>query len=157
MAFIKEVIQTDEQKAFFESFGFRDYRGKKLEVGRWYVDKPNKLYFFAMGGGSFEIPYMYGLMTPQGLIVIERHTPNKFVKSEENENVFFVHWSVDKISYPPNMQYTCDKITALVTDAITCSEIADSTNAKKYIAVMDRMAIPQIYTEWEETHYAMNN
>lgn len=156
MAFIKEVIKTDEQKEFFESFGFRDYRGKKLDVGRWYADHTNKLYFFAMGGGSFEIPYMYGLMTPQGLIVIERHTPNKFVKSEENENVFFVHWNVDKISYPPNMQYTCDEITALVTEAIAGSEGEDSTEARKYIAVMDRMAIPQTYTEWEETHYAMN-
>ncbi len=153
MAFIKEVIKTDEQKKFFESFGFCDCQGEKLNVERWYVDNANKFYFFAMGGGSFEIPYTYGLMTPQGLIVIERHTPNKFVKSDEEENVFFVHWNIDKILYPPNMQYTCDEMVALVTEAITCSESEDGTKTKKYIAVIDSIAAPQIYTEWEEIHY----
>lgn len=157
MAFIKEVIKTDEQKKFFESFGFCDYQGKKLNVGKWYVDNTNKFYFFAMGGGSFEIPYTYGLMTPQGLIVIERDTPNKFVKSDEKENVFFVHWNIDKISYPPNMQYTFDEITTLVTEAITCFESEDGSETKKYIAVIDRIATPQIYTEWEEIHYDINN
>lgn len=154
MAFTKEVIKTDEQKKFFESFGFCDYRGEKLNVGRWYVDNTNKFYFVVMGGGSFEIPYTYGLMTPQGFIVIERHTPNKFVRSDEKENVFYVHWNIDKILYPPNMQYTCDEITTLVTEAIMCFESEDGSETKKYIAVIDSIATPQIYTEWEEIHYS---
>lgn len=45
------------------------------------------------------------------------------------------------------MQYTCDEITALVTEAIASSESEDSSEAKKYIAVIDSIAIPQIYTE----------
>ena len=157
MAFIKEVIKTDEQKKFFESFGFRDCQGEKLNVGRWYVDNTNKFYFVSIGGGSFVIPYTYGLMTPQGLIVIERHTPNKFIRSDKNENVFFVHWNIDRILYPPNMQYTCEEITALVTEAIACSESEDSSETKKYIAVIDSIATPQIFTEWEEKHYDINN
>lgn len=156
MAFIKEFIETDEQKEFFKSFGFCDYQGEELDIEVWYVDNANKLYFFPMGGGSFEIPYMYGLMMPQGLVIIERQTPNKFVKSDENENVF-VHWNVDKISYPSNMQYTGDEITALVTEAIASYESEDSTDTKKYIAVIDSIAAPQIYSEWEETYYAIDD
>lgn len=55
------------------------------------------------------------------------------------------------------MQYTCDEITALVTEAIVSSESEDSSGSKKYIAVIDSIATPQIYTKWEETHYDINN
>ena len=161
MAFINENIITDEQKEKFCSFNLY-FLGEPVKIpkcGRdWYRDAERDLYFMRMGGGSFEIPEIYYLITPQGLITIERYWPRKedaemLAKTPDEEKHRNTFWNIETIIHPRDMTYSAEYIKELVINAVEDYVRSASTDKKEYKAVIYRMAEPTIYNDWEEKNY----
>ncbi len=145
MAFVKEIIETEEDKDLYNSFGFRDYQGKSLKLTKWtewYIEKDKSLYLIGMGGGAFEIPVMYGLMTHQGIIVIQSHTSKLNI--------------IERIAYQKDINLTIDEIKKMVMDALEALG-NDKSHRKFKNADLSSMPMPVVMDSFEEEHYAINN
>lgn len=70
MAFSVEKIETPEQRAEFNSFGFMR-PGTKMpsEALTWIVDRFRGVFLVNLGGGSLERPYFFRLIAPNDIDV----------------------------------------------------------------------------------------
>jgi hypothetical protein len=117
MAFQAERISTPEQRAEFASFGFkRPGSHQPAEATRWIVDRDRGIFIASLGGGAFEQPNFFELVTHDGARVsIEAR-----MKAEGRvvENGLEVWWHVSAIEVPKNHPAATDDIRRWVVEAL---------------------------------------
>jgi hypothetical protein len=140
MAFVKELIDTEEKRAFYDSLKLHDCIGKVLESNDWYVDRENNHYIVGMGGGSFEIPLMYGIVVPHGLIVLQSDTDYRK--------------RLDRICYQNTVELTPEEIKSLVFNVIIYLNSNEGYTAFKNTE-KEQLPNPVLMDTFEEKHYGI--
>jgi hypothetical protein len=140
MAFVKELIDTEEKKAFYNSLNLHDCIGKVLESNDWYVDRVNNYYIVGMGGGSFEIPIMYGIVVPRGLIVLQSDIDYRK--------------RLERICYQNTVELTPEEIKALVFNVIIYLNANEGYTAFKNTEI-EQLPNPVLMNTFEEEYYSI--
>lgn len=136
MAFVREVISTEEGKAKFDALNLILPIGQEKEplkawvgLSRWVVDRDKKIIMIFLGGGHFEHPQYYVLILPEGRVEFEAYTKGKKVTPPEpnlhNNKSYVAMFEVDNIGIPPELQHRKKEILSMIEQTLAVNEGVD--------------------------------
>jgi hypothetical protein len=117
MVFQVEKISTPEQRAEFASFGFkRPGSNEPSDATRWIVDRSRGIFIASLGGGSFDQPNFFELVTRDGA----RASIEARMRAEGRvvENGLEIWWHVGAIGVPKDHAAAADSIRSWVVEAL---------------------------------------
>ena len=118
MAFAVETIETPERRAEFDAFKFTfPASGRPAESKRWVVDRDRNLFFAGLGGGAFEMPYFFRLVSKEGVIADCEGTYQVMGKDEVYPDGLNVVWSVSLIEIPKAQKDRVEEVLAWLREA----------------------------------------
>ena len=119
MGFVNEDINTPERIREFDALKLiSPVTGKPPERWRWTVDRERGCYLVSLGGGHHEIPYLFSLVVPGGVIRIEGERDAKGQPAKRNVEV---EWSITRLYIPRNLASRISELMSLVNEALTSS------------------------------------
>lgn len=137
MAFVKEVISTEEDKNLYDSMkivysGARDLNQTwvaRLGLTTWVIDRERGIYFFGMAGGLTEVPLVGHIVMPEGRIEFEafvggRKTPDLYAKSHPNKT-YISTIDVVYIAIEPQLRHRKTEILQLIKEVFTVDKGVD--------------------------------
>jgi hypothetical protein len=144
MSFVKEFIDTEEKKRFYDSLKLHDCIGDlkiaEVKYTYWFVDEEIGAYLYGMGGGSFEIPRMYGLYISNGIIVIQSFSDR--IKH------------IEKICFQKTIDLSPERIRFIVAKAL--SDMSCIYSYDVYLnSSIDKLPTPVLMDTFEEEHYSI--
>jgi hypothetical protein len=144
MAFVKELIDTEEKKEFYDSLKLHDCIGElkiaELKYTSLFIDEEIGAYFYGMGGGSFEIPRMYGIYISNSTIVIQSFSDR--IKH------------IDKICFQKTIDLAPERIRLIVAKAL--SDMSRINSYDVYLnSSIDQLPTPILMDDFEDKHYGI--
>lgn len=120
MAFVNENITSEEDKALFNSFGFKNPITREiLDPLDWTIDRERDIIFIYMGGQGFEggeIPIFFGLVVRKKTILIETFYKTK--GCQKDPNGLEIWWRITNIYIPKEISLERIKLIELLKEAL---------------------------------------
>lgn len=147
MAFVREVINTEEDKKIFDSFNLITPHSPegalpsraRIGLTRWVVDSENGIVMRPLGGGSFEEPNYYILILPEGRVVFEAYRKGKTVTPPEpnlhNNKSYVASFQVDSIGIPPQLQHRKKELLDMIKKTLAVDEGVDRADGALAVEV----------------------
>ena len=137
MAFVREVICTEEDKNLYDSMkvvwsGARDKnktRVAQLGLTTWVIDRERSIYMFKLAGGLAEVPLVGHIVMPEGRVEFEafvagRKTPVIDAKLHPNKSYISTFDVVSVVIEPP-LRHRKKEILQLIEDALAVDKGVD--------------------------------
>lgn len=116
MGFVNESIDTPERIREFDSLNLISPVGRKpTKRWRWAVDRERGFYLVGLGGGYSEIPQLYALVVPGGVIRIEGHESGS---GRPSAGTVRVSWNVTSVQIPRALAPKADALMGVVREAL---------------------------------------
>lgn len=117
MAFVNESIDTPERIREFEALNLISPVTRKApERWRWTVDRERGCYLVSLGGGCFEIPKLFALVIPGG-VVLQIEGLGKSIGNPDERNVQ-VTWRIEAVRIPRALASQASQLMSLVEEAL---------------------------------------
>lgn len=137
MAFVKEVISTEEDKNLYDSMkvvwsGARDKNHTliaRVGLTTWVIDRERGIYMFGMGGGQAEVPLVGHIVMPEGRIEFEafvggRKTPVLDTKLHPNKS-YISTIDVVSVAIEPHLRHTKAEILKIIKQSLAVEKGVD--------------------------------
>jgi hypothetical protein len=116
MGFVNENIDTPERIREFDSLNLvSPVTAKPPKRSRWAVDRERGFYLVRLGGGFSEIPDIYALVVPGGVIRIEGHESGSGNPLAGGVRVV---WNVTSVQIPRALASKADELMGVVREAL---------------------------------------
>lgn len=117
MGFVNETIDTPERIREFDALNLiSPVTDQPPERWRWAVDRERGFYLVRLGGGFSEIPQLYALVVPGGVIRIEGHesgSGNPLLAGGVR-----LSWNVTSVRIPRALASKADQLMGVVREAL---------------------------------------
>ncbi|NOT14952.1 MAG: hypothetical protein HOP21_05115 [Methylotenera sp.] len=137
MAFVREVITTEEDKNLYDSMkvvwsGARDKNHTliaRVGLTTWVIDRERGIYMFGMGGGQAEVPLVGHIVMPLGRIEFQafvggRKTPVIDAKLHPNKS-YISTIDVVSVAIEPPLGYRKAEILQLIKETLAIEKGVD--------------------------------
>lgn len=116
MSFLSEKIESVEERAEFDSFGFTiPGSTTPLFSERWTVDRDRGIYFVTLGGGG-EIPLFLRLVEKGGVTInLQGH---ERAEGDMQPHTLEVFWKITKIAIPRQQASRVDEFMQWIKEAL---------------------------------------
>lgn len=135
MAFVSEVISTEEDKKLYDGLKLmisdaRDMaRVARLGLTTWVLDRERRIFMSPVGGGYSEIPITYLIVLPEGRLEFAAQRNIKVVTPKQqhlNSNksyaaIFQVEW----VSIPQQLQTRRKELLDMIKETLAADEGVD--------------------------------
>ena len=136
MAFVREVISTEEDKAKYDALNLIlpiDHKKEPLKawigLSRWVLDKEEKIIMTCLGGGAHEHPEYFALILPEGRVEFEAYRKGKTVTPPapnlHNNKSYVAIYQVDSIGIPPQLQHRKKEILGIIEQTLAVNKGVD--------------------------------
>ena len=116
MGFVNESIDTPERIREFDALNLvSPVTLKPPKRWRWAVDRDRGFYLVGLGGGFSEIPHLYALVVPGGLIRIEGR---ESVSGRPSAGTVRVSWDITSVQIPRALALRADELMGVVREAL---------------------------------------
>lgn len=116
MGFVTESIDTPERIREFDALNLvSPVTLRAPKRWRWAVDRGRGFYLVGLGGGFSEIPHLYALVVPGGVIRIEGHVSGSGNPLAGNMRV---SWKVTSVQIPLALASRADELMGVVREAL---------------------------------------
>jgi len=117
MAFVNEDINTPERIREFDAFNLiSPITGKPPERWKWTVDRERGFYLISFGGGALEIPRIFALVGPNGVIEIrgDRHAQGRYADRSVQ-----IEWQISAVRIPRSLASQATVLMSILREALT--------------------------------------
>ena len=123
MAFIYEKEIGEEQVAFADSLGFRDWSNRKYSFSKYsslITDRENNMFFKYIGGygSNYECP-LYADLYNKGIII--RMEVEKFTTRDDSGKEYYI-WDVERTYIPQSVWEQRNEIIKQIQAAMMCNK-----------------------------------
>lgn len=137
MAFVREVISTEEDKKIYDSLELKSSASNPkaepitawLGLSRWVIDRQRKIIMCELGGGSFEKPVYFQLIFPEGRVEFAAYTSGKTVippaANLHNNKSYVAIFQVDWVAIPPQLQSRRKEILDMIKETLAVEKGVD--------------------------------
>ena len=116
MPFVNEAIDTPERIAEFDALKLiSPITRAPAERWRWAVDRARGYYVVSLGGGFAEIPKIFALVTPGGIVQIEGLVDRTGRPADRSIQV---SWQITAVLIPRSLAAEGPQLMAVVEEAL---------------------------------------
>lgn len=154
MAFVREVISTEEDKNLYDSMkvvwsGARDKNKTRvawLGLSTWVIDRERGIYMFGLGGQA-EVPLVGHIVMPEGRIEFEafvggRKTPVLDTKQHPNKS-YISTIDVVSVAIEPNLRHIKAEILEIIKQSLAVEKGVDRPDGVLAVEVSFNSRITQ--------------
>ncbi len=135
MAFVREVISTEEDKNLYDELNLIETEARdKARVARlglttWVLDRERRIFMSPVGGGYSEIPITYLIVLPEGRLEFATQRNIKVVAPKQqhlNSNKSYaVIFQVEWVAIPPQLQTRRKELLDMIKETLAVDEGVD--------------------------------
>jgi hypothetical protein len=117
MAFVNEKIDTPERIREFDQLNLvSPLTRKPPERWKWTVDRERGAYLIPLGGGFSEVPEIFALVVPNGVIQFDGNKKGQGQHAKRNVQI---EWQISEVRIPRALAPQATELLSIVRDALT--------------------------------------
>jgi hypothetical protein len=135
MGFVNEKIDTPERIREFDQLNLiSPLTRRPPERWKWTVDRERGFYLIALGGGFSEIPHIYALVVPNGVVRFEGEVEGKEHLHRSKWTVQ-IKWQISRVDIPRALAPRATELLSVVREALTASGLFFDSERVKSVKV----------------------
>ncbi len=137
MAFVREVISTEEDKQIYDGLGVSQYdapsdkltKSARLGLTPWVLDRGRNIFMCPLGGGACEMPNYYQLIFPEGKVWFEAYLNGKEIpepKPNLHPNKSYMYFiDVISVAIEPQLRHRKTEVLQLIKETLAVEKGVD--------------------------------